>query len=30
MGDVLTFFDILGDYFIFHEKVGYVLQKEDV
>jgi len=28
--DVLTFFNILGDYFISHEKIGHVLQKQDV
>jgi len=26
----LTFLNVLGDYFIFHEKSGHVLQKEDV
>jgi len=27
--DVLTFLNVLGEYFIFHEKSGRVIQKED-
>jgi len=30
MEDILTFFNVLGEYFISHEKRGHVLQKEDV
>jgi len=26
----LTFFNVLGDYFISHEKRGHAIQKEDV
>ena len=28
--DILTFFNVLGEYFIFLEKSGHVLQKEGV
>jgi len=28
--DILTFLNVLGDYFISYEKSGHVLQKEDV
>jgi len=30
MENVLTFLNVLGDYFISHEKIGHVFQKEDV
>jgi len=29
MEDILTFFNVLGDYFISHEKNWHLLQKED-
>jgi len=28
--DILTFLNVLGDYFISHEHIEHVLQKEDV
>jgi len=28
--DILTFLNVLGEYFISHEKRGHVLQKEDI
>ena len=28
--DILTFLDVLGDYFISHEKIGHVVQKNEV
>jgi len=29
MVDILTFLNVLGEYFISHEKSGHVIQKED-
>jgi len=28
--DILTFSNALEDYLIFHEKIGHILQKQDV